>query len=311
MIKLTSIVAAVALMSSSLVADSPDNIGQDEWNTWHGKASKPTDEAYNVSYFGSNAGHDANGGDNTYIGHYSGYKMIGSHNTFIGFQLSESRGAGWEDQNIGKGSNNIFIGHRTGEGHFGDNNIFLGDYLGRDEKVSNTLYIGATTAIVDEDNNVSIALPLISGNFLDKTLTINGTLDVEGNVTAAGVIKSSFNGDDTANNHNMLVLDVNNTGAGNSDVGFSLENKESDFKWTFRTYNPVEGFAASKIGTGGTEFEVGNIGTNVNTTVVKMGGVKVFENGKLLDDKGEALMDLIADLEARITVLQGENHEDD
>ena len=101
--------------------------------------------------------------------------------------------------------------------------------------------------------------------------------------------------DDTANNHNALTINSNNVGSGGSDVGFSMGNVESDFKWTFRTFNPSKGFAASKVGTGGTEFEVGNTGTSLATTVVKMGGVVVFKNGHLVNKSGNELTSLVTE----------------
>ncbi len=309
MIKLTSIVAAVALMSSSIVAASPEDIGQNIRNTWHGIDTQPPNNTHSAIYesaFGYWAGHRTNyrGAYSVYVGHMAGYTRHGYGNILLGSEA----GVG------GLGRSNIHIGYQAGGYSTGSVNIFLGSQTGKDwsqgsiEYESNVLYIG-NKKIGDGDKELP-GLPLISGNFLDQTLDINGTLDVDGldgvdgDVTVAGVIKSSFNGDDTANNHNMLVLDVNNTGAGNSDVGFSLENKESDFKWAFRTYNPSEGFTATKIGTGATEFEVSNMGTDKSTTVVEMGGVAVFENGKLLNDKGEAFVDLIAALEVKIAALE-------
>ena len=104
----------------------------------------------------------------------------------------------------------------------------------------------------------------------------------------------------------MVALDRNNTGNGGSDVGFSLENVVDDYKWTFRTYLPSEGFAASKIGTGGTEFEVGNIGTGLSTTVVKMGGKVVFKNGNLVDSSGAKITSLISDQGKMLTRMEAD-----
>ena len=126
-----------------------------------------------------------------------------------------------------------------------------------------------------------------------------GTDTPAANLDVHGTIAGKFTGSDTANNHNLLGLSVNNGGTGNSDVGFSMENIESGFKWTFRTYNPGEGFAASKIGTGGTEFQVDNTGTTTSTTVVKMGGVTVFENGHLVTASSRSLKTDIKPLETQ------------
>ena len=121
-----------------------------------------------------------------------------------------------------------------------------------------------------------------------------------------GTIAGKFTGSDSANNHNLLGLSVDNSGDGASDVGFSMENIETDFKWTFRTYNPSEGFAASKIGTGGTEFEVGNTGTDLSTTVVKMGGVVVFKDGHLVNTSGNELASLVQEQNIKLATMEVE-----
>jgi len=135
----------------------------------------------------------------------------------------------------------------------------------------------------------------------DDNTTVNPSAGNVGIGTDAPTVKLDVQwlDSDTANNHNLLALSVENSGSGASDAGFALENKETNFKWTFRTFNPTEGFAASKVGTGGTEFQVDNTGANTSTTVVKMGGVTIFENGALVTSSSRALKDNIEPLNTK------------
>ncbi len=145
----------------------------------------------------------------------------------------------------------------------------------------------------------------------DNTLVIGGnTTGTEGYVGIGtdtptvkldvnGVIGATFEASDNDNFRRLLILDVNNMGTGTSNVGFSLKDSEEDYEWSFRTYKPSEGFAATKIGTGGTEFEVGNKGTDLSTTVVKMGGVTVFEGGHMVTSSSRTLKTDIKPLDTK------------
>jgi len=219
----------------------------------------------NNTLVGAGAGQTGPGGSaNTFVGAGAGHvSYMGVKNTFVGNH------AGFENKD---GSHNVFLGNNAGYGNVrGMYNVFLGNDAGYNEEGSHKLYIA-------QSNTSS---PLIYGEFDNKLLRVNGTFETT-------LTESS-----TANNKNLIAVSRNNTGSGSSDAGFSLENVADGYKWTFRTYNPSEGFAASKIGTGGTEFEVGNTGIDLSTTVVKMGGVVVFEDGHLVNTSGDELAALV------------------
>ena len=79
------------------------------------------------------------------------------------------------------GSSNTGLGSEAGySNQTGSNNIFLGYQAGYNETGSNKLYI-------DSSNT---ATPLIYGDFASDALTINGTLNSTGTLTAAGIMSS-------------------------------------------------------------------------------------------------------------------------
>ncbi len=263
---------------------------------------------YNV-YVGMRAGYSlySYGSQNVGIGYYARYMHAGSNNTSIGF-YSGYNNNGNQNVQLGTysgystGSNNTQIGYAAGQVADGtDYSVMVGYNAGGDaDGADYSVFIGynagynmdrADTLMIENSNS---GTPLIYGEFDNDLVRINGTFE------------TSLSEESDANNKNIVALDRNNTGSGGSDVGFSLENIESDFKWTFRTYNPSEGFAVSKIGTGGTEFEVGNTGTDLSTTVVKMGGVVVFENGHLVNKSGDELTSLVQEQRVKIAAMESE-----
>ncbi len=147
----------------------------------------------------------------------------------------------------------------------------------RNAAADNTLVIGGNSKGTEDYIGIGTDTPV-------------STLDVRGEIAGR------FSGSDTSNFHSMIALSADNAGGGNSDTGFSVENKEEGFAWAFRTYYPGEGFAATKLGTGGTEFEVDNTGTTTATTVVKMGGHIVFQNGHLVNSSSRSIKEHIAPL---------------
>jgi hypothetical protein len=69
-----------------------------------------------------------------------------------------------------------------------------------------------------------------------------------------------------------------------SDAGFSIENVKEDFKWVFRTNEPSEGFAATKLNTGGVEFEILNTTTDFRNVSLELGnGASCNSSGQWLD----------------------------
>ena len=184
---------------------------------------------------------------------------------------------------------------QMGTGWFGETYMFYSKVPGGDFFGSGYAPLlidrNATTASIYVRDKHRVAINIGSSD-TNATLYVGGTFENNDTITSA------FDGNDGSNIHNLVALSSNNAGA-NSDVGFSMENKEDGFKWTFRTYRPGEAFAASKVGTGGTEFEVDNTGTDVNMTVVKMGGVVVFEDGHLVTASSRSIKEKIAPLSTK------------
>ena len=268
-------------------------------NTWDGSNAlfnSQNSDNYN-SAFGGYAGYYTDtGSNNTFIGYDAGYENTsGDYNVFVGSETGGYNTDGTENTFVGDysgyynetGNQNVFLGNEAGNDNVtGSNNVFLGNYAGHGELGSNKLYI--------EGESHSASTPLIYGEFDTNLVRVNGTFE------------TSLSEESDANTKNIVALDRNNTGSGGSDVGFSLENIVDDYKWTFRTYAPSEGFSASKIGTGGTEFEVGNTGTDLSTTVVKMGGVVVFKDGHLVNTSGQELASLVQEQGKMLARIEAE-----
>jgi hypothetical protein len=73
-----------------------------------------------------------------------------------------------------------------------------------------------------------------------------------------------------------------------SDAGFSIENVKEGFKWAFRTSEPDQGFAATKLGTGGAEFQIQNTSTDPvngfqNVSLQLGNGASCDSSGQWLD----------------------------
>ena len=108
------------------------------------------------SVIGSYAGFSiAAGIDNTFVGYSAGRVNISGYNTFIGTE------AGHVCQT---GNKNVFIGCGAGSEATGSKNIFIGYLAGMREIGSEKLYI----------HNSSTDVPLIYGDFADRTVRING-----------------------------------------------------------------------------------------------------------------------------------------
>jgi hypothetical protein len=103
----------------------------------------------------------------------------------------------------------------------GSGNVFIGNGVGVNETLNNTLLIHNTTS----------STPLIKGNFANKTLTINGSVNVTGQLTQS--VKSAQEaGSDHPNNTASIWIYTLNVGNLNlpspsSSTGFTytLVNK--------------------------------------------------------------------------------------
>jgi hypothetical protein len=135
-------------------------------------------------------GNVGGGNDNTATGQYSlASNQSGNDNTAIGAYSLFSNDSGGDNVAIGlsaltsntTGAGNIGIGWQAGASNqTGSKNIFLGYRAGYSETGSDKLYI----------DNSSTATPLIYGDFASDALTINGTLNSTGTLTAAGIMSS-------------------------------------------------------------------------------------------------------------------------
>ncbi len=93
-------------------------------------------------------------------------------------------------------------------------------------------------------------------------------LSVNGNIK--GYFSGIFWGGDGLKK--LVQLSSNNTASNRtSDAGFSIINSNQGFAWNFRTYEPSQGFAATKDGTGGTEFELRNTTNNYQNVSLHLG----------------------------------------
>ena len=154
------------------------------------------------------------------------YNETGSYNVVLG--------SGALYNNI-SGSNNVVIGEDAGSNTLGDGNILIGKEAGLNETGSNKLYI---------ENSNSVA-PLIGGDFTTDEVTINGSLEITGDVTSK--ITSSFSG--TAD---MKAYIYGSIGPDGVNVTAISSN----------------GFIASKIGTG--SYKIDSAGLNYYTVSTTM-----------------------------------------
>ena len=135
-------------------------------------------------------GNVGSGNDNTATGQYSlASNQSGNDNTATGAYSLFSNDSGGDNVAMGHsaltsnttGAGNIGIGWQAGASNqTGSKNIFLGYQAGYNETGSDKLYI----------DNSDTGTPLIYGDFASDALTINGTLNSTGTLTAAGILHS-------------------------------------------------------------------------------------------------------------------------
>jgi hypothetical protein len=137
--------------------------GDDDEDTFIGAgAGSSNTTGWANTFIGCYAGlYNTMGSWNTYIGRSAGVTATGFHNTFIGYF------AGNANTN---GNYNTFVGGTAGYGATGSGNVFLGYRAGYNSSGSNKLFIA----------NSDTTAPLIYGEFDNRTLTINGNLEVIG-----------------------------------------------------------------------------------------------------------------------------------
>ena len=109
-------------------------------------------------------------------------------------------------------------------------------------------------------------------------------------IDSTGIMQAAFDDSNAVGDGLTLLFDmsVNNQETSKvSDAGFSIENAKTGFQWAFRTTEPNEGFAATKIGTGGVEFEIRNTTSSFSNASLVMGnGASCNSSGQWLDASG-------------------------
>jgi hypothetical protein len=134
--------------------------------------------------------------------------------------------------------------------------------------------------IYDEDASTRIlgidAGAPVDSLFIDSTGTV-----------MMGKAEATFTGSNLVGDGLTTLVDMsaNNTATGKvSDAGFLLENDKVGFQWAFRTTEFNQGFAATKFGTGGLEFEIRNTTSSfANASLVMGNGASCNSSGQWLD----------------------------
>jgi hypothetical protein len=106
-------------------------------------------------------------------------------------------------------------------------------------------------------------------------------------VDDAGKITADFDGSNSDGDGLTTLMDLiadNEDTSKVSDVGLKLENFKAGFRWTFRTFEPTEGFSATKLGSGGTEFLIENDTDDFTNVSLTMGNGAVCTQGGVWQD---------------------------
>jgi len=106
-------------------------------------------------------------------------------------------------------------------------------------------------------------------------------------IDATGVMQAAFDDSNDVGDGLTVVFGMsadNSDLAKVSDAGFSIENAKVDFEWVFRTSEPFEGFMATKLETGGAEFEIRNATDDFESVSLVLGnGASCNSSGQWLD----------------------------
>jgi len=152
-------------------------------------AGKANTDIYNV-IIGSDAGISSTSGFNTFIGKSAGGSAAADGNTYLGMGSGKNNVTGYSNVYLGgragywntSGNNNVLIGYGAGElasgQALGSNNIFIG-YDAGDAQV------GVSNKLIIESS--SSTSPLIYGDFSTDAVTINGTMNTTGALTASSI----------------------------------------------------------------------------------------------------------------------------
>ncbi|MCF2218397.1 hypothetical protein H9Q08_03685 [Chryseobacterium sp. PS-8] len=205
---------------------------------------------------------------NTLVGTASGYNMTtGNLNTLIGYKASNTTGLG---------DRNIIIGASSGQGITGQNNILIGVGAGHnDGALSNKLIIHSNNTLTGYNNTSegvfgsfqqsTLAMALITGDFLQRWVKFNGSFSINPSYIPAG--DASYN--------KVFV--------GNSSGQFGWINKTDPV--------PLSGTLPGKPVTGEIEFSTeggGAIKSGAASISVADGFTTIF-SGDLMGDRTQIL----------------------
>jgi trimeric autotransporter adhesin len=144
------------------------------------RAGYNNDLGYDNIAIGNQAGRKTEGNWNTMLGYLAGDSTVtGGSQVLLGYQAGRANTSGWNTMvgslaggQSGTGTYNTYLGLAAGEQATGDFNVFIGRWAGRFEGINNNkLVIETRYEGTDNSNNA-----LIYGDFLAKTLRINGDL---------------------------------------------------------------------------------------------------------------------------------------
>ncbi len=137
-------------------------------------------------------------------------------------------------------------------------------------------------------NSASMMKTLRPGSLVLKAGAPADSLFIDSTGTVMmGNAEATFTGSNAVGDGLTTLFDMsaNNTDTGKvSDAGFLLENDKVGFQWAFRTTEFNQGFAATKFGTGGLEFEIRNTTSSFDNASLVMGnGASCNSSGQWLD----------------------------
>lgn len=192
------------------VGNTSGNGGSGAHNSFYGYASGQSNSTgSNNTFLGASSGlSNSVGNKNVFVGWYSGNANVnGYNNVFLGSKAGKSNVSGFRNTYLGPGAGlsnssgyqntavgylagktnqlglgNVFMGALAGYSNTGSYNVFLGFQAGYYETGSDKLYI----------DNTNTQTPLIYGDFALNQLTVNGGLDVEGDLSAEDIDGSSL-----------------------------------------------------------------------------------------------------------------------
>jgi hypothetical protein len=162
----------------------------------------------------------------------------------------------------------------------------------------NTTCLIRAAASVSVRFSFALVLAVVAGHalaqdavFIDEQGILNA--DLQG-------FSSNWSGSKTLGDgsSSLMALTADNSATNkSSDVGFSLENRRLGFQWVFRTSGGSQGFAMTKIGTGGAEMTIGNPTSDFRNVSIVMGnGARLSDSGQWLNASSRAYKESISDL---------------